>query len=399
MAKEHSDKKQDEDFDVPWAANLAHKPDPNRVTSLQMPPLGHFEPRSAGENLPADPATAHPARQRTTGLARQHDPQAIPAEPSYYDVPILKEPVWSREIPIYFYLGGLAAGSYIVGRVAERSGGEEFRGAAKWGAYLSLAALIPCPPLLIADLGDRKRFHHMLRVWKPTSPMNLGTWAITAFGGVVTYEALRQFLIARDEGQHRPPGIVRRWVENPLIRMAHHAAGMPLALLVASYTGVLLSCTSNPLWCRSAWLSPMFAASAISTGAEAVGLALDATTNEDPEDEDADAAQRVLKKIDTLAHAAEGAAMTGYMRQTGEKAQTLRSGKMKKFHEVAAVTIIAAEVIKLLPLPPRARKPARMFAAALGLVGGLAMRWAITQGGKEAAANPHTSRLVSRPRT
>ena len=35
--------------------------------------------------------------------------------------------------------------------------------------------------MLVLDLGDPLRFHHMLRVFKPSSPMSLGTWSLAAY--------------------------------------------------------------------------------------------------------------------------------------------------------------------------------------------------------------------------
>src|SRR5436305_9628558 len=136
-----------------------------------------------------------------TELVRQSNPaqgaeaQSLaqaPKEPSYYDLSFLKPPVWKWEIASYFFLGGLSAGAYLIGRMAERFGGREHRQIARLGSFVAMGALLPCPALLIADLGDKKRFHHMLRVWKPTTPMNLGSWTLTAYSGAAMLSALRQ---------------------------------------------------------------------------------------------------------------------------------------------------------------------------------------------------------------
>ncbi len=258
--------------------------------------------------------------------------------------------------------------------------------------------MLPAPALLIHDLGDPKRFHHMLRIWKPTTPMNLGTWALTAYNGAATFEVVRQYLkspsnrIGRADREK-----LSRLMNNGTLLLIHDAAGIPLALLVASYTGVLLSCTSNPLWCKNPWISPLFTASAVSTGAEAISLALDCTTRSTDGSSDSPS-QRILKRVDSAAHAAEGMAMTGFSRFAGEKAATLHTGKMAAWHRFTIGGIIGAEVLKALPLRGRVRKAARMLAAILGLSAGWAMRWSFIYGGHEAANDPHTSRLASRPR-
>src|SRR5437016_11944795 len=100
------------------------------------------------------------------------------AEPSYYDYPVLVRPFWRWEIIWYFFFGGLAAGTYIVASIASLFGSRDDRVVARTGYYLSLLALLPCPPLLIKDLGHPERFLHMLRIFKVKSPMSMGTWSV-----------------------------------------------------------------------------------------------------------------------------------------------------------------------------------------------------------------------------
>ncbi len=183
------EQKKDVPYDAPWAKNLRHRPDPNRVTSLQTPTPGEFMQRpAAAREIPPDPATLHGVAKPT--VTSPADPQKPATEPSYYDVPLLKKPVWSWEIATYFFFGGLSAGAYVLGRAAERGGGRKYRDLTRMASYVALGTLMPCPPLLIADLGDPKRFHHMLRVWKPGTPMNFGTWSIVAYSGMAAYEVV-----------------------------------------------------------------------------------------------------------------------------------------------------------------------------------------------------------------
>jgi formate-dependent nitrite reductase membrane component NrfD len=371
----------DTSFTADWTANLAHRSDPNRVSPAAR--------GSAGQPaLPANrPITNRPV---PTGKARQHDPESIPAEPSYYDISILKSPLWKWEIAIYFYLGGLSTGAYILGRLAARHGGKTHKDISRVASYLALASILPAPPLLIHDLGDPKRFHHMLRVWKPSSPMNFGTWAITAYSGMATFDVVRQFIEDRSirlgTSEHNK---LVKLMKNGKLLLVHDALGIPFALLVASYTGVLLSCTSNPMWCKNPWLSPLFTASAVSTGAEAIGLTLECLSSADSP------SKKVLRHIDTAAHIAELGMMAGYSRLAGENAATLHTGKMRNYHRFTNGGIIGAEMLKLLPLPSPLRRLARIVAALLGLSAGFAMRWSFIFGGHEAANDPHTARLSS----
>src|SRR5437660_11675154 len=86
-------------------------------------------------------------------------------EPAYYDYPVLKAPLWRWEIIWYFFFGGLAAGNYVIASIASLFGARDDRAVARAGYYLSLVTLLPCPILLIKDLGRPERFLHMLRIF------------------------------------------------------------------------------------------------------------------------------------------------------------------------------------------------------------------------------------------
>src|SRR5204863_1094696 len=101
---------------------------------------------------------------------------------AYRDVPVLKQPTWNNEVAAYFFFGGISAGAALLGSLVEVVGGERRDRLAHTAQYVSFVTLLPCPPLLIADLGTPQRFHHMLRIFKPSSPMNLGSWALLVHG-------------------------------------------------------------------------------------------------------------------------------------------------------------------------------------------------------------------------
>src|SRR5579875_2270147 len=125
------------------------------------------------------------------------DPVREQQEPTYYDYPALKEPVWRWEIVWYFFLGGLAAGCYFIASLAALFGGPEDRATRRIGYYLSLLALLPCPLLLIKDLGRPERFLNMLRMFKVRSPMSMGVWCLVSFSFFSGLTALIQ--AARDQ--------------------------------------------------------------------------------------------------------------------------------------------------------------------------------------------------------
>src|SRR5829696_3345202 len=98
---------------------------------------------------------------------------------SYYGRAVLKEPIWSWEIPCYFFAGGLAGASSNLALVARLAGNDRL---ARRALLVALGGAAVSPPLLISDLGRPDRFYNMLRVFKPTSPMSVETWVLSAFG-------------------------------------------------------------------------------------------------------------------------------------------------------------------------------------------------------------------------
>jgi formate-dependent nitrite reductase membrane component NrfD len=241
---------------------------------------------------------------------------------SYYDIPLLKKPVWTPEIGWYFFLGGLSAGSYLLARVAERLGGQRYRAVTRAGTWIALGALAPCPVLLIVDLGDPKRFHHMLRVFKWRSPMSLGSWVLTGYSGVVFFTARGEWFRGRRRGRPNLRG------KAALLTL--DAAGLPLAILFSGYTGVLLSGTATPVWSQNPWIGPLFSASALSNGASAINLALELRRGADEETAKSPE-QEALEKIDTAAHAAEAVTTAGYLSTAGSLAKPLPHGKLAPY--------------------------------------------------------------------
>ncbi len=158
---------------------------------------------------------------------------------SYYGRQIVKAAPWEAAIPLYLFLGGVAGGSSLLGAGADLSGRPQLRRAARIGATGAISASLLA---LVYDLGRPTRFINMLRVFKPTSPMSVGTWLITAYapGAVVAGAAEVAKLLP-----------VRFGVLSTLLEFAARPAGLAAALFapgVASYTAVLLTDTSTPAW-------------------------------------------------------------------------------------------------------------------------------------------------------
>ena len=313
-------------------------------------------------------------------------------EPSYYDISLLQAPVWKWEIALYFWFGGISGGSYALGRMADRFGGGRFKRFGEYASYIAFGALLPSPPLLIYDLGDPKRFHHMLRVFKPSTPMSLGSWILSAYSLPATAETLRQLTVNRLMSTRQ----AKRFEAGPVnaaLRAANDLAGVPLGLGLAGYTGVLLSCASTPLWCKNTWIGPLFSSSAIATAGSAINLALD-LTGADLHGPD----KRAVEKVETVAHLAEAVTLFGFLKQAGPLARPMTHGGQKRNLYLTIAGIVGAELLKALPLKGRAKRTSSILASLLSLAGGLALRWAFVYGGQESGANPRDARLGSKPK-
>ena len=165
-------------------------------------------------------------------------------EESYYGLPALKAPVWTWEVPLYFFLGGIAGTSGCIAFVAQlfRSDSRLIR-VSLWVALLGAAI---CPLLLIADLGKPTRFLNMLRVFKARSTMSLGAWILVAFSGCAFLALLCIELLFR--GFANPLSSSLLWLGE--------ASAAVAGLLLASYTGVLLGATAIPVWSENRRLLP-----------------------------------------------------------------------------------------------------------------------------------------------
>ena len=326
---------------------------------------------------------------QTTRRLSERSPPEKAVEPAYYDISLLQAPVWKWEIAWYFFLGGISGGSYILGRLADRFGGGRYHDLSKWAHYVSLGALLPSPPLLIVDLGDPKRFHHMLRIFKPSTPMNLGTYLLTGHSATCTAEAVRQFTVNRMTTARR-----RQFEAGPVnkaITAANDVAGIPLAMGLAGYTGVLLSCSSTPLWSRNEWIGPLFSSSAAATAASAINLVLDLVGT----DEGAPS-KRALDKIETAAHVAEAVTLAGFLKKAGPLAKPMTAGGQRHNLWLTIFGIVGGELLKRAPVTGRSKRATNILASVVSLLGGFCLRWAFVYGGQESGNDPHSARLATR---
>ena len=290
-----------------------------------------------------------PARLKGSDPLSGRDSRGLTPDRERVNGPVIQPPVWTWEIPVYFWLGGIAAGSSFIALACDLAGDER---SARVARRVAVGAVAACPPLLISDLGRPERFHHMLRVFKPRSPMNMGAWALTLFG------ALGSAAVAADLA-HRPRAA-----------RALGAANAVVGGYVGSYTGVLLSTTAVPLWSRSRlFLGPIFVSTAVATGAAVVRFAIGSSA--EPSTKDA------LARIETGAIGAELALSVVNERRLGDLAQPLRESRLFK----TAKWCVRAGLALRLARGERSRQAA----GALFLAGGLAFRFAWVEAGRRAA--------------
>jgi len=306
---------------------------------------------------------ARPLESRPEQIATREDS----ARDSYHGLPLLKETVWKTSIPLYLYVGGLSGACAALGAAAQLRQGP---GAAGFEALISRTRLIAAggaivsAVLLIEDLGRPSRFFNMLRVFRKSSPMSVGSWVLSAFGAAASGAAAGELLGG--------PKVLRA------------AAGLGAGLLglpLAGYTGVLLAGTAVPVWQggRTA-LPPLFLASAAASAASALDLC-DLPVR----------SQRVVRRFGVLGKVAElagSAALERELAPVPRVANTLREGLPGTLWRAARVLTALSLV---LSLPPRRPRVLRIASGLLGTAGALAVRFAIFHAGQAAARDPHAA--------
>jgi Polysulfide reductase len=285
---------------------------------------------------------------------------------SYYGRPIIKEPTWTWEIPCYLFAGGLGGASAVLSLVARLARNEPL---AKTTLYVGAASDVVSAPLLISDLGRPERFHHMLRVFKVTSPMSVGSWVLFVSGGASSTAALLELL-----GWLKP------------VKLAAEAVCALFGPPLATYTGALVANTAVPVWHEARHELPyLFGASAMASAGAAGTLLLPP--------EDAGPARRLA----VGAALAEAVAFETMQKRLGkflaEPYEQGVSGKLTKASK-ACVTAGAG----LLALRGKRSRAAAVAGSALLLGGELLLRWAVYKAGFASARDPKYTVVPQRER-
>ena len=296
---------------------------------------------------------------------------------SYYGRPVVKPPVWRHDIAAYLFTGGLAAGSALVAAGADLTGRPALR---TTGRVTALAATLASTYFLVNDLGRPARFHHMLRVAKPTSPMSVGTWILATFGPAAGVAAVAE------AAPWLPPRGMLGFATRAL-PPAGRAAGLTAAAVapaLATYTAVLLADTSTPSWHAARRRLPfVFAGSALASGG-AAGLI------------GADPVQAAPARAMAVAGAAlEIAAAHGVETRMGLLSEPYRQGRAGRLLRAARLLTVTGAVAAIAARRSRAASAL----AGLALLGGsLATRFGVFEAGKQSAEDPKYTVVPQRER-
>jgi formate-dependent nitrite reductase membrane component NrfD len=286
------------------------------------------------------------------------------AEPTYYNRPVLKEPVWIWTVPTYFYVGGTAGAAALLAAAAQALGGDELHGLVKASRWIAAVGGGVGSALLIADLGRPERFLHMLRVIRPTSAMSLGSWVLAGAATATMGSALLS--------DHQ--GFLGR-----LGHFAGHVAAL-LGMPLAGYTAVLLGNTAVPVWKETRRSLPhLFIGTSVAGLSALFGLLPVALT---PREE------AIVERFGIAGKVIDLTAMAVVEREA-ERAdpvgRPLREGLSGTLWKTAKAMTAAGLVLSLLPGRSRARRAA---SGLIGTVGALTLRFAVFHAGKASARDP-----------
>jgi hypothetical protein len=274
---------------------------------------------------------------------------------SYHGQAVIKEPTWTWEIPNYFFTGGLAGASAGLAYLSELRGDDVLAQRAWAGAFAGIAT---SPLFLISDLGRPERFLNMLRMFKVTSPMSVGSWILSVSAASTTLAAANAWTgwFPRSARVARPTAAL---------------FGLPLS----TYTAALIANTAVPVWHEARRVLPFVFASGAALSAGAAALV--ATPPEH-----AGAARRLA-----LASAAlELGANEAMKKQLGPHGEPYGRGTASKLGRTSQALIVGGSV--LLARRGATSRAAAVTAGSLLGAGALCARWTIFKAGLQSAADP-----------
>jgi hypothetical protein len=274
---------------------------------------------------------------------------------SYHGRPVLKQPVWTWEIPCYFYLGGVAGTSAGLAYLSQLRGNEVL-GRRAWA--VALVGISASPGLLVSDLGRPERFLNMLRVFKVTSPMSVGSWVLVGSGASTAIAAANAWT-----------GLLPR-----VAKLARPAAAL-LGLPLSTYTAALLANTAVPVWHESHRLLPFVFGSGAALGSGAAVVIATPTRHAAPARRLALGAAALELGVTELMH-----------KRLGEHGEPYTRGDSARFANISRACIVSGAA--LLAARGARSRVAALAGGALLSAAALSTRWSVFKAGHQSAADP-----------
>ena len=284
---------------------------------------------------------------------------------TYYDRPVLKEPTWIWSIPAYFYAGGAAGAAALLGAAAQIIDRDGLHGLVKRSRWIAAVGGALGTGFLIIDLGRPERFLNMLRVFRPSSPMNVGSWILSTMAPLAAGSAVLSGAggLAGGAGDAAALGA--------------GLAGIPLS----GYTAVLVSNTAVPVWQATRRSTPpLFMASGVAAAAALLQMM-----------ELSDKESRIVRRFAVAGAVAELASGVAVEREAGtveRVARPLHEGTAGMLLKAAKGLTAAGLLLTLLPGRWRWK---RFLAGCLGTAGAIAVKFGIFEAGKASARDPRAT--------
>lgn len=300
------------------------------------------------------------------GGGRAEMPMVEDAEfASYYGRPIIKAPVWKTpDVPLYLFLGGAAGSSAVLGAVADLTGRPALTRTAR---LVAGGGSIASVAFLIHDLGRPERFLHMLRVFKPTSPLSVGSYILSPFSAATGATAAVELL---------------GWF--PRLKRFGGVVGALFGGPMATYTAVLLSNTAVPSWHEFHGKLPfVFAGSAMAAGG-GLCMALTPLAESEP-----------ARKMAIAGAAVELGAMRAVEHDGSIVAEPYHEGRAGKL--MKAATACTASGLGVAVLGGRWRL-GRVLSGVLLAAGSLLTRFGVFDAGMTSARDPKYTVIPQRER-
>lgn len=299
-------------------------------------------------------------------------PETDRSDPTYYERPMLKAPVWLPYIPTYYFLGGAAGASLALGAAVQLDRSEVTSGLVRKAHWVGIVASSIGAGFLILDLGRPLRFLNMMRVFRPTSPMNMGAWILAG----------------------TPPAAIAAglFARSTMFRVLGEVCGFVsgfFGLALCTYTGVLVGNTAIPVWQEGRRVLPiLFGASAASTAGGMLGMFNDLNARE----------RRIVRAFTALGAAAEIACSKWMEHESSRVAQVglpLKRGLSGALWKSAGLLSLAALAVTIAPGRGRTK---RVIGGSLAALGSFALRFAVHYAGEASARDPKASFHLQRHR-